>query len=143
MPVQWIPMGLVVKEPKPDQRWTYCSDALCAICSLRLVHPPASYRPRIGISRAPAQMRKNCRTSLKMADRKPPSATYTPTVSEETQMLKLMSQPSTICMTLAMANILTPLMSTVMNAKETAERARLDSPKRNFRYPGMECVLEM
>ena len=58
-------------------------------------------------------------------------------------MLKLMSQPSTICMTLAMANMLTPLISTVMNANETAESARLGSPKRNFRYPGTEWVLEM
>ena len=34
-------------------------------------------------------------------------------------MLKLMSHPSTICMTFAMANMLTPLISTVMNANET------------------------
>ena len=65
------------------------------------------------------------------------------TVSDETQMLKLMSQPSTICMTLAMANMLTPLMSTVMKANETADRARLGSPKRSFKYPGTEWVLEM
>src|SRR5476649_564741 len=97
----------------------------------------------MGMSSAPAQIRKNCSTSLKMAERKPPSATYTPTVSEDTQMLKLMSQPSTICMTLAMANMLTPLISTVINAKETADRTRLGSPKRNFKYPGTEWVLEM
>ncbi len=58
-------------------------------------------------------------------------------------MLKLMSQPNTICMTLAMANILTPLISTVMKANEIADKARLCSPKRNFRYPGTEWVLEM
>ena len=58
-------------------------------------------------------------------------------------MLKLMSHPSTICMTLAMANMLTPLMSTVMNANEIAERARAGSPKRSFKYPGTECVFEM
>ena len=58
-------------------------------------------------------------------------------------MLKLMSQPSTICMTLAIANMLTPLISTVMNAKETAERARAGSPKRSFKYPGTEWVFEM
>src|SRR6266481_4946978 len=103
MPVQWIPMGFEVNDPNPDQRWTYCSDDLAAICSLRFVQPPASYNPRIGISNAPAQM------------------------------MKLMSQPNTICMTLAMANMLTPLMSTVMKAKETADRARLGSPKRNFK----------
>src|SRR5882672_8778063 len=143
MPVQWIPMGLEVNEPKPAQRWTYCSDALAAICTLRLVHPPASYNPRIGISRAPAQMRKNCSTSLKMAERSPPRVTYIATVIDETKMLKLMSHPSTICMTLAMANMLTPLMSTVMNANEIADRARLGSPKRSFKYPGTECVLEM
>src|ERR1700680_4030668 len=123
-------MGLVVNEPSPDHRCTYCSDALWAICSFRLLQPPASYRPRIGISSAPAQIRKNCSTSLKMADLNPPSATYTPTVSDETQMLKLMSHPSTICMTFAIANMLTPLMSTVMNAKETADSARLGSPQR-------------
>ena len=43
----------------------------------------------------------------------------------------------------AMANILTPLMSTVMNANEIAERARLGSPKRSFKYPGTEWVFEM
>ncbi len=58
-------------------------------------------------------------------------------------MLKLMSQPSTICMTLAMANMLTPLISTVINAKEIADSARAGSPKRSFKYPGTECVLEM
>ena len=41
-------------------------------------------------------------------------------------------------MTFAMANMLTPLMSTVMNANETADRARLGSPKRSFKYPGTE-----
>ena len=51
--------------------------------------------------------------------------------------------PSTIFMTLAMANMLTPLMSTVMNANEIADKARLGSPKRNFKYPGTEWVLEM
>src|SRR4029077_17949024 len=97
MPNQLMPIGLVVKDPRVDQRCTYCSEARWAICNFRLDQPPASYRPRMGISNAPAQIRKNCSTSLKMADRKPPSATYTPTVSDETQMLKLMSQPSTIC----------------------------------------------
>src|ERR1700722_20956971 len=97
----------------------------------------------MGMSNAPAQMRKNCSTSLKIADRRPPSATYTPTVSEETQMLKLMSQPRTICMTLAMANMLTPLISTVMKANETADNTRAGSPKRSFKYPGTEWVLEM
>src|SRR5215469_18328623 len=109
----------------------------------RFPQPPASYKPRIGISRAPAQIRKNCNTSLKIAERDPPSVTYTATVIEETQMLKLISQPSTICMTFAMANILTPLISTVMKANEIADNARLDSPKRSLRYPGTECVLEM
>src|SRR5277367_760357 len=97
----------------------------------------------MGMSNAPAQIRKNCSTSLKIADLRPPSATYTPTVREETQMLKLMSQPNTICMTLAMANMLTPLISTVMKANEIADKARLGSPKRSFKYPGTECVLEM
>ena len=35
-------------------------------------------------------------------------------------MLKDSGQPSTICITLAIANMLTPLISTVMKAKETA-----------------------
>ena len=68
-------MGLSVNEPRPAHIWTYCSDARCAICSLRLVQPPALYNPRIGISSAPAQMRKNCSTSLKIAERSPPSVT--------------------------------------------------------------------
>src|SRR5258708_20922160 len=96
IPVQWIPMGLVVNEPNPDQRRTYCSDVLCAICSFKLVHPPASYNPRIGISSAPAQMRKNCSTSLKIAERRPPSVTQIATATDEPQMLKLISHPSTI-----------------------------------------------
>ncbi len=58
-------------------------------------------------------------------------------------MLKLMSQPSTTFITSAIEYILMPLISTVMTANETDERARLDSPKRSFRYPGTECVLEM
>ena len=58
-------------------------------------------------------------------------------------MLKLMSQPSTTFITSAIEYILMPLISTVMNANETAERARAGSPKRSFRYPGTECVLEM
>ena len=37
-------------------------------------------------------------------------------------MLKLMSQPSTTFMTSAIEYILMPLISTVMNAKVTAER---------------------
>src|SRR5882672_2833606 len=122
---------------------TYSADVRCAIKILRWLQPPVSYSPRIGISKAPAQIRKNCNTSLKIADRNPPRATYTATVSDEIQMLKLMSHPSTICITFAMANILTPLISTVMNAKEIADKARLDSPNRNFRYPGTECVFEM
>ena len=55
------------------------------------------------------------------------------TVPAETQMLKLMFQPRTIFRTRAMEYILMPLMSTVMNAKLTEERARLDSPKRSFK----------
>src|SRR5881409_4382831 len=50
------------------------------------------------------------------------------TVMEETQMLKLMSQPSTTFMTSAIEYILMPLISTVMNAKVTAESRRLGSP---------------
>ena len=55
------------------------------------------------------------------------------TVMEETQMLKLMSQPSTTFITSAMEYMLMPLMRTVMKAKETAARPRLASPKRNCR----------
>ena len=65
-------------------------------------------------------MRMNCRTSLKMAERSPPSATYAATASEETMMEKFRSQPSTTFITSAMANIFTPLISTVMKAKEKA-----------------------
>ena len=68
-----------------------------------------------------------------MAERRPPSATYTATVSEETQMLKLMSQPSTTFITSAMEYMLMPLISTVMNANVMAESAREGSPKRSFR----------
>ena len=43
-------------------------------------------------------------------------------------MLKLMSQPSTTFMTSAMEYMLMPLISTVMKAKEMAEKARAGSP---------------
>ena len=36
---------------------------------------PASTSPKIGISSAPAQIKKNWRTSLKIAERNPPRAT--------------------------------------------------------------------
>ena len=62
---------------------------------------------------------------------------------DETQMLKLMSQPNTTFMTSAMEYMLMPLISTVMNANETDDRVRAFSPNRSFRYPGTECVLEM
>ena len=48
-------------------------------------------------------------------------------------MLKLMSHPSTTFMTSAMEYMLMPLISTVMKANDTAESARLGSPKRNCR----------
>ena len=43
-------------------------------------------------------------------------------MSDETQMLKWMSQPSTTFITSAMAYILMPLISTVMKPKETADK---------------------
>ena len=48
-------------------------------------------------------------------------------------MLKLMSQPSMTFITLAMANMFTPLMRMVMTANEIAAKARLSSPKRSCR----------
>jgi len=59
-------------------------------------------------------------------------------VIAETQMLKLRFQPSTTFITSAIANILMPLISTVITAKVTAESARVGSPNRNFKYPGTE-----
>ena len=55
------------------------------------------------------------------------------TVIDEIQMLKWMSQPSTTFITSAMEYMLMPLMRTVMNPKEMAERARAGSPKRSLR----------
>src|ERR1017187_7041447 len=97
----------------------------------------------MGINSAPNQISTNCRTSLKMAERSPPSATYAATVMDETQILKLMSQPNTTRITRAIEYMLMPLMSTVMKANDTAESKRLFSPKRSLRYPGTEWVLEM
>ena len=90
-------------------------------------------KPTIGVTIAPSQIRKNCRTSLNMADRKPPSATYIATVRDETQMLKLMSQPRITLITTAIAYILTPLIKIVMKPKVMAESARAGSPNRNFK----------
>jgi len=50
------------------------------------------------------------------------------TVREETQMLKLMSQPSTTFMTSAMEYMLMPLINTVMKANDTEDRVRAASP---------------
>ena len=43
-------------------------------------------------------------------------------------MLKWMSQPSTTFITIAMAYMLMPLISTVMKPKQMAESARAGSP---------------
>src|ERR1039458_5791818 len=40
------------------------------------LHPPASISPMMEISSAPSQISTNCSTSLKMAESKPPSTTY-------------------------------------------------------------------
>ena len=92
------------------------------------LHPPVSTNPRIGISNAPNQIRKNCNTSLKMAEKSPPAATYTPTVREETMMLKCKLHPSTTSMTTAMAYMLTPDIRMVMNANVTALSALASVP---------------
>ena len=75
IPTQLMPMGLVPNDPSPDHKCTYSAEARCVIKTLRCAQPPASYKPKIGISSAPAQIKKNCSTSLKIADRNPPSAT--------------------------------------------------------------------
>ncbi len=69
--------GIVVEvaEGAPQVHVAAVWPMLVTICACRLVQPPASIRPRMGISSAPSQMRMNCRTSLKMAERSPPSAT--------------------------------------------------------------------
>ena len=84
--------------------------------------------PRIGTSSAPPQISTNCSTSLKMAERKPPKATYSVTAAAETRMLKVISQPSTTFITTAMANMFTPLIRIISMAKETAARTRACSP---------------
>src|SRR4051812_1290517 len=105
--------------------------------------PPASTSPRIEITMAPSQIRKNCRTSLNMAESKPPRNTYAATVIDDTQMLKLISHPRMMRITRAIEYMLMPLIMTVMSPNEIADKARAGSPKRSFRYPGTEWVLEM
>src|SRR5450432_2544102 len=95
--------------------------------------PPVSISPMMEINIAPSQMRTNCSTSLKMAESRPPSPTYTATVTDDAQMLNRMSQPSTTFMTSAMEYMLMPLMSTVMAPKLMAESAREGSPNRSLR----------
>src|SRR5215469_3665253 len=107
------------------------------------LHPPASVNPMMGINSAPNQIRKNCRTSLKIAENNPPAATYTPTVNDETMMLKWRFQPRTTSITTAIAYMLTPDIRMVMNANVTALKALASLPYRSFRYPGTEWVLEM
>src|SRR5438094_8086334 len=101
-----MPMGLLWNEPNVDHRCVYAGDAVCAICSFRLLHPPASTNQRIGIKSTRPQIKMNCSTSLKIAERNPPNTTYTATVSDETQMLQLIFQPSTTLMTSAMKYML-------------------------------------
>jgi hypothetical protein len=78
-----------------------------------------------------------------MAESKPPSTTYAATVSDDTQILRWMSQPSTTFITSAIEYMLMPLIKTVINPKQMAASPRADSPYRSCRYPGTECVLEM
>ncbi len=68
-----------------------------------------------------------------MAERRPPSITYSATVAAPTQMLKLMFQPSTVCITTAMAYMLTPLIRIVMMPNEIADSPRAPSPNRSCR----------
>ena len=49
-------------------------------------------------------------------------------MSDDTQMLKWMFQPSTTFITSAIAYMLMPDMRTVMKAKQKAPRNRVDSP---------------
>src|SRR6201987_3053758 len=131
-------MGLPRNDPRVDHKCVDSTEAFCATLICSAFQPPASTSPRIGISSAPAQIRMNCSTSLKIAERSPPSVTYTATVIDETQMLKLMSQPRTTFITSAIAYMLMPLISTVMNAHEMAVRARVDSRRRTIKLPGTE-----
>src|SRR6516165_4603896 len=48
---------------------------LCWIRSTMPFQPPVSINPRMGMSSAPNQIRKNCSTSLKIAENSPPAAT--------------------------------------------------------------------
>ena len=64
-----------VAERGPEMGVVGCCRRCAAMLALRLVQPPASMSPRIGMRAAPAQMRTNCRTSLMMAERRPPSMT--------------------------------------------------------------------
>src|SRR5579863_2627772 len=123
IPTHWTPIGLSAKWAIGRHMWV--KSWLGKFWWMRATtpdQPPDSVSPRIGMSNAPNQMRKNCTTSLKIAEKSPPSATYTPTVSEETQMLKFRFHPSITFITRAMANMLTPDIRMVITAKDTALR---------------------
>ena len=77
MPVQWMPIGLSVNEPMraPQVRVVAAREVLRAMRATMPFQPPASIRPRIGISSAPSQISTNCSTSLKMAESRPPRPT--------------------------------------------------------------------
>ena len=92
------------------------------------LHPPVSTIPRMGISSAPNQIRKNCRTSLKIAENNPPAATYTPTVRDETTMLKCRFHPRTTSITTAMAYMLTPDIRMVITANVIALKPLASEP---------------
>src|SRR6266566_770417 len=64
-----MPIGLSSNLPSVLQRCVYSAEAFVAIRAFNAAHPPASASPSMGISSAPAQIRINCKTSLKIAER--------------------------------------------------------------------------
>ena len=66
-----------------------------------------------------------------IAERNPPSITYSATVAAPTQIEKLMSHPRMTFITSAIAYMFTPDIRMVMNPNEIAASPRAPSPNRS------------
>ena len=76
IPVQCMPIGLSSKRPRVLHKCVkFWPGKFCWMRATMPLQPWVSIKPRIGISSAPNQMRKNCNTSLKIAENNPPAAT--------------------------------------------------------------------
>ncbi|MBA7579475.1 hypothetical protein ES708_21346 [subsurface metagenome] len=105
-------------------------------------HPPMFISPRITSGANPITIRKNCSTSLYIADVSPPRYTYTSTITAETSRLKLKFHPRRVSISMARAYMDIPEANMVIMAKENALKPLVFSSNRSFRYSGTDLAFE-